>query len=93
VYIITKNNLIVNMDNPVIFDTHCHLADEKYQGLDIGTIIKEAEKVGVKYILNVGYDKASNQKVIEQLKEFPSLCGALGLHPNSNEDLNEENFQ
>jgi len=31
--------------------------------------------------------------LIKQLDEFPDLYGALGLHPNSNEDLSEENFQ
>jgi TatD DNase family protein len=78
--------------NATIFDTHCHLADEEYQNQNVKEIVQQAEKAGVKYILNVGYDKASNQKVMEQLKEFPNLYGALGLHPNSNEDLIEENL-
>ena len=58
------------MNNLSIFDTHCHLADEKYQKQSQSTaeIIQTAEKAGVKNILNVGYDKTSNQKVIEQLK-------------------------
>jgi TatD DNase family protein len=81
------------VNNFSIFDTHCHLADEKYEGQDIKKILQEAEKVGIKNILNVGYDKASNQKVIEQLAKFPHLFVALGLHPNSNEDLKEENLQ
>jgi len=78
-----------------IFDTHCHLADKEYHKKNQNTqeIIQQAEKIGVKYILNVGYDKESNGKVIEQLKQFPNLYGALGLHPNSNEDLGEENLQ
>ena len=78
-----------------IFDTHCHLADKEYHKKNQNTqeIIQQAEKIGVKYILNVGYDKESNEKVIEQLKQFPNLYGALGLHPNSNEDLEEENLQ
>jgi len=80
------------MNKLSIFDTHCHLADDKYQGQDIKKIIQAAGKAGVKNILNVGYDKESNQKVIEQLVEFPHLFVALGLHPNSNEDLNEENL-
>ncbi|CAG8617011.1 6906_t:CDS:2 [Ambispora gerdemannii] len=69
--------------------------DKEYHKQDQNTkeIIQKAEKVGVKYILNVGYDKESNEKVIEQLKQFSNLYGALGLHPNSNEDLEEENLQ
>ncbi|KLL05105.1 MAG: Mg-dependent DNase [Mycoplasmataceae bacterium RV_VA103A] len=82
------------MNNLSIFDTHCHLADKEYQqqSRTIREIIQAAAAVGVKCILNVGYDKSSNQKVIEQLKEFANLYGALGLHPNSNEDLTEENL-
>ena len=83
------------MNKLTIFDTHCHLADKEYsqQSQSIKEIIQQAEKVGVKHILNVGYDKESNQRVIEQLEQFPNLYGALGLHPNSNEDLSEENLQ
>ena len=83
------------MNNLSIFDTHCHLADKEYHRQNRSTkeIIQQAKKVGVKHILNVGYDKESNQKVIEQLEQFPNLYGALGLHPNSNEDLSEENLQ
>jgi len=83
------------MNKLSIFDTHCHLADKEYQKHSQSTkeIIQEAEKVGVKYILNIGYDKESNQKVIEQLEQSPNLYGALGLHPNSNKDLSEENLQ
>jgi TatD DNase family protein len=74
-----------------IFDTHCHLSDEKYQNLEIEEIINETIKLGIK-ILNVGYDKLSNEKVVKQLEKYPNLLGALGLHPNSNGDLNESNL-
>lgn len=82
------------MEELPIFDTHCHLADKKYEGQDIKEIIKEAKNVGVKYILNVGYDKESNKKLIEHLKEFSNLFAALGLHPNdAKNDLVEENLK
>lgn len=81
------------MNKFTIFDTHCHLADENYEDQNIKKIIQTAEESGVKFILNVGYDKKSNQKIIEQLTEFPNLFGAVGLHPNSNEDLAEENLK
>ncbi|CAG8603271.1 12040_t:CDS:2, partial [Racocetra persica] len=67
------------MDNPIIFDTHCHLADEKYQNLDLKEIIRGGEKAGVKFILNVGYDGASNQKVVEQLKRQLELAQKYDL--------------
>ena len=82
------------MNNLPIFDTHCHLADEKYQKQSRSTteIIQQAKKVGVKYILNTGQDMPTNRLLLEQLKDFANLFGALGLHPNSKEDLTEENL-
>ncbi|MCE8162637.1 MAG: TatD family hydrolase [Candidatus Moeniiplasma glomeromycotorum] len=82
------------MNKLTIFDTHCHLTDQRYHEQNKSTkeIIQEAGEAGVKYLLNVGYDQTSNQKVVQQLSEFPHLFGALGLHPNSNQDLNEENL-
>jgi len=83
------------MDKITIFDTHCHLADKKYQEQNKNTeeIIQEAEKVGVKYILNTGQDMPTNQLLFKQLKDFPNLFGSLGLHPNSEEDLKEKNLK
>jgi len=83
------------MNKLSIFDTHCHLADKEYhkQSQSTKEIIHESEKAGVKYILNVGQDTPTNRLLIKQLAEFPDLYGALGLHPNSNEDLSEENLQ
>ena len=80
-------------NNLLIFDTHCHLADQKYQGQDITKIIQQAREKNVKSILNVGYNQLANSKVIEQIKKHSSLFGALGLHPNDgNQDFQEENL-
>lgn len=83
------------MHKLIIFDTHCHLADKEYhkQNQNTKEIIQAAEKAGVKYILNTGQDMPTNRLLLAQLKEFSNLYGALGLHPNSKEDLKEENLQ
>ena len=81
------------MNKLLIFDTHCHLADESYDNYDINQIIQEAQEKGVKFILNVGESKKTNQKIIRQLENYPNLFAALGLHPNSDEDLEEENLK
>jgi TatD DNase family protein len=81
------------MNELSIFDTHCHLADEKYKESNVSEIIQGAEKSGVKYILNVGYNMRSNYLVLEQLKQFTNLFGAVGLHPNDGKaEFNEENL-
>jgi len=83
------------MDKLNIFDTHCHLADEKYreQSKNTKEIIQAAEKIGVKYILNTGQDMPTNRLLLKHLEDFPNLFGSLGLHPNSKEDLKEENLK
>jgi len=73
-----------------IFDTHCHLTE--YEDLKIEEIINKAKEVGVKYILNIGYDLETNKKVIKQSQEFTGLLIALGLHPDCDYALNEENL-
>jgi TatD DNase family protein len=83
------------MDKLNIFDTHCHLADEKYreQSKNTKEIIQAAEKIGVRYILNTGQDMPTNRLLLKHLEDFPNLFGSLGLHPNSKEDLKEENLK
>ncbi|CAG8550874.1 6118_t:CDS:2 [Gigaspora margarita] len=56
---------------------------------DIEKIIQEAEKAGVKYILNMGQDTPTNHLLLQQLAEFPNLFGALGLHPNKKQLTNK----
>ena len=83
------------MNNFSVFDTHCHLADKEYckQNQSAKEIIQAAQRAGVKYILNTGQDMPTNRLLLQQLKDFPNLYGALGLHPNSKEDLKAENLQ
>jgi TatD DNase family protein len=83
------------MDSLSIFDTHCHLADKSFfeQSKSTGEIIQEAKKAGVKYILNTGQDMPTNRLLFEQLENFSNLFGALGLHPNSEEDFKEDNLK
>ncbi|CAH1757001.1 22357_t:CDS:2 [Entrophospora sp. SA101] len=59
-------------------------ADKEYQKQSQNTkeIIQNAEKLGVKYILNTGQDMPTNRLLLIQLKDFANLFGALGLHPN-----------
>lgn len=77
----------------LIFDTHCHLADEKYEKESKEEIIKRAKKKGIKYILNVGEGIKTNEIILKQIKKYDCLFGAFGIHPNNNEDLNENNLR
>ena len=75
----------------MIFDTHCHLnSPEIYK--DINLHIEEAERVGVKSFLVVGYDKESSLLAIKIAHIFPFCYAAIGFHPTEIEDLSEEDY-
>ena len=64
----------------MIFDTHIHLNDEKiYEKLDF--YLAEAEEVGVKSFLCVGYDLESSIKAIEIANKYNNVYAAIGFIP------------
>ena len=76
----------------MIFDTHCHLNDEKLlQNVD--EIIKNARKVGVDRFLVVGWDKESSLSAIKLAEQYDEVYAAIGFHPENIFDVTEEDFQ
>lgn len=63
----------------MLIDTHCHLYKEYYD--DIDSIIKLSKENKVMYYLNNGCDAISNIEVLESVEKYPSVYGALGIHP------------
>ena len=76
----------------MIFDTHCHLNDEKLlQNVD--EIIENARKVGVNRFLVVGWDKDSSLTAIKLAEQYEGVYAAIGFHPENIFDATEEDFQ
>ncbi len=76
----------------MIFDTHCHLNDEKLlQNVD--EIIENAQKVGVNRFLVVGWDKDSSLTAIKLAEQYDCVYAAIGFHPENIFDASEEDFQ
>ena len=69
-------------------DTHCHLYQEYYD--DIDKVIKEIERSGVSKIIVNGCDMKSNLEVLELVKKYDIVYGALGFHPTELDDYNDE---
>jgi Tat protein secretion system quality control protein TatD with DNase activity len=83
----------MNKKELVFFDTHCHLSNEAYDKLKFEDIIESAKKNKIISILNVGYDIETNKKLIEQSRNNKGfLFSAIGIHPNSDEDLNDKSL-
>ncbi|WNE41838.1 MAG: putative metal-dependent hydrolase YcfH [Mycoplasmataceae bacterium] len=75
------------------FDTHCHLSNEDFNKFELKEIVENAKKSKIAFILNVGYDIETNNKLIYQSKEGKGFfLSAIGIHPNSNDDLNDDSI-
>ena len=68
----------------MLIDTHCHLYKEYYD--DIESIIKLSKENKVMYYINNGWDAKSNIEVLESVEKYPSVYGALGIHPENVEN-------
>lgn len=78
----------------LFFDTHCHVFSSNYSLEEMNKIFDNLKINNLIYLLNVGYDFKTNKEIIDQLSFYrPFLFGALGIHPNSNEDLNTRNLK
>jgi len=71
-----------------LVDTHCHLNHEDYDG-DRDEVQKRALAARVTRLLCIGYDRASSRRAAELAAE-PGLYAAVGIHPESAEEWNEE---
>lgn len=60
-------------------DTHCHIFNEYYD--DIDNVLKKAKNVNISRVINNGCDHKSNIEVLELIKKYPNMYGAIGIHP------------
>lgn len=72
-----------------IIDTHCHLNDETYQE-NVAEVVQQCQESGVEKMICIGYDLPSSLKAVEIAHTYPCVYAAVGVHPDSAEDYNEE---
>lgn len=61
-------------------DVHAHLEGEEFAD-DRGEVIARAQEAGVGGILNAATSLTSSQETLKLIRKYPSLWGALGVHP------------
>lgn len=77
----------------MLFDSHAHINDEKFD-LDREEVIRRArEEYGVSWILNVGYNRSTIASSIELAEKYNFIYSSVGWHPQDaihyqEEDLN-----
>ena len=76
----------------MIFDTHCHLNDEKLLPR-VEEVINDAKECGVDRFLVVGWDKESSICAVKLAERFDCVYAAIGFHPENIFDVTDEDFE
>jgi TatD DNase family protein len=72
-------------------DSHCHIDSSSYDNID--EVIERARENNVKMLIVNGYDRKSNHEIIELVKKYDIVYGALGWQPSEIDDIREEDFE
>lgn len=75
----------------MLIDTHCHIFREFYE--DIDDVIKRAYDNGVLMVVVNGCDDKTNREVLELVKKYDIVYGALGIQPEEIDGVNEDSFR
>ena len=75
-----------------LFDTHCHLYDESYQEIK-DELIKGILDSDIKYLVDIGTDIYTCQKVVDDINKYDFCYGAVGYYPGDTGHLTEEIFE
>jgi TatD DNase family protein len=75
----------------MLIDTHAHLNDKRYKDT-AESIIKSLRQDGVKYIVNIGYDRPSSEVSLRLAQKYESVYCALAVHPHSAKDYTEADY-
>lgn len=72
-------------------DTHCHIFKNDYDNID--EVLNNASNNNVKYYINNGSDREYNKEVLELVKEYDNMYGALGIHPETVDDYSLDDIE
>ncbi|MBA4601237.1 TatD family hydrolase [Thermoactinomyces mirandus] len=76
----------------MLFDTHTHLNDPKFDEDREQVIERAREEYGVKYILNVGFNRETIFQTLKLAEEYPFIYASVGWHPTDATDCTEEDL-
>lgn len=75
-----------------IVDSHCHLDDERFDN-DRDEVISDFEKNEIDFVIDPASDIASSEKIIEIVKNYDRVYGAVGIHPHEVEGITDEDIE
>ncbi len=73
----------------MLVDTHCHLHFDAFDP-DRDAVIERAREFGLKFLVNVGTDPATNEAAFELSQRYDFMFHTAGLHPHHSHEISEE---
>ena len=73
----------------MLFDTHAHLNDEAFNA-DREALLASLQEKGIGLVMNAGCSLEASREVVQMAKQYPWLYAAVGSHPDSADEVNEE---
>lgn len=75
------------------FETHAHYDDEKFDADREELISSLFSQYDIEYIVNAGCDIKSSYAGLELAAKWKNFYAAVGIHPHSADELNDENLE
>jgi TatD DNase family protein len=75
----------------MIFETHAHYEDEAFD-IDREELLKSLPEKGIEYVVNVGSEAKTLEKILSIAEVYPYIYAAVGIHPGNTAELNEDSF-
>ncbi|MGE4271883.1 MAG: TatD family hydrolase [Desulfitobacterium sp.] len=65
----------------MIWDTHAHLDDPRYEG-DFRQVLENMKLAQITRVTNVGFDLPSSERSVRLAHQYESIYAAIGVHPH-----------
>ncbi len=75
----------------MLFDTHAHLNDERFDE-DRDVLIASFKENGISNVCEIGFDILSSVKAKELSEKYDFIYSAVGVHPHDSKDMKDNDF-
>ena len=65
-----------------LFDSHCHLTDEKFAG-EVSGVMERAREQGVVRVVTIASDPEDAERALELARGFDNVWCTVGIHPHA----------
>ena len=91
-FLAKKETGLTDIGGIMLFDTHAHLNDDRFDG-QRDEIIKSLPSKGVGAYCEIGYDIESSKKAVSLCEKYDYVYAAAGVHPHDTDALSEKDME